>query len=274
VDQYTDFSYQTAERLTRSYSTSFGQSSLLFDATVRKHIYAIYGLVRIADEIVDTYKGKDAAKLLKDFEAHTFQALKSGYSTNPLIHAFALTAKEFGIGRDLIRPFFKSMRMDLKEIPYTQHLYEQYIYGSAEVIGLMCLKVFCLEEDYKQLESGARALGAAYQKVNFLRDIASDYHDRGRVYFPGVSFDSFTDRQKQRIEKDIERDLARAQQALKQLPKSARTAVAVSYAYYSELLKRIKKQNATYITTHRVRVPGYKKAQLFTKVRIGGGGLS
>lgn len=273
MDQYTAFSYQTAEKLTRAYSTSFGQSSLLFDKTVRKHIYAIYGLVRVADEIVDTYQGKDAAKLLKDFEAQTFQALKSGYSTNPIIQAFAVTAKEYGIGRDLIRPFFKSMRMDLKDVTYTQHLYEQYIYGSAEVIGLMCLKVFCLDDEYKKLESGAKSLGAAYQKVNFLRDIASDYHDRGRVYFPGVRFESFTDRQKQRIEKDIERDLAHAKQALAQLPKSARSAVAVSYAYYTELLNRIKKRDAAYITSHRVRVPDHKKAQLFAKVRLGWGKL-
>lgn len=274
MDQYTKLSYQTAEKLTMQYSSSFGQSSLLFNKRVRKHIYAIYGLVRIADEIVDTYQGKDAAKLLKDFEAQTFQALHTGYSTNPIIHAFALTAKEYGIGRELIRPFFKSMRMDLKPVTYTSHLYAQYIYGSAEVIGLMCLKVFCTDDkEYKSLEAGARALGAAYQKVNFLRDFGADFTERNRVYFPGLGFETFNNRQKQRIIKDIEHDFAKAKVALSQLPASAKTAVAISFAYYSELLNNLKKHDADYIKQHRVRVSNLKKLQLFAAVRLKQGSL-
>ena len=274
MDQYTKLSYQTAEKLTMQYSSSFGQSSLLFNKRVRKHIYAIYGLVRIADEIVDTYKGKDAAKLLKEFEAQTFQALHSGYSTNPIIHAFALTAKEYGIGRDLVRPFFKSMRMDLKPVTYTPHLYAQYIYGSAEVIGLMCLKVFREDNDeYKALESGARSLGAAYQKVNFLRDFGADFNERGRVYFPGLTYEKFTDRQKQRIIKDIEHDFTQARTALAKLPAGAKTAVAISFAYYSELLSNLKKHDADYIKEHRVRVTNLKKLQLFASVRLKQGSL-
>lgn len=269
MDLYTNTSYEAARLLTLRYSTSFGQSSKLFAPAIRKHIYAIYGLVRIADEIVDTYQGKDVAKILKDFESETFAALRSGYSTNPIVHAFVTTAKRYGISRDLIKPFFKSMRMDLKPQTYNTHLYKQYIYGSAEVIGLMCLKVFCDDETrYKRLERGARALGSAYQKVNFLRDIAADFRERGRVYFPGVTFETFTEKKKVALIRDIERDFAKAKPAINALPKTAQKAVAVSYAYYSELLRKLAKTSAETLKTRRVRVSGLKKARLFTKALL------
>ena len=274
MELYTTTSYEAARLLTLNYSTSFGQSSKLFAPDMRDHIYAIYGLVRIADEIVDTYKGKDAAKLLKDFEAETFAALRSGYSTNPIIHAFVTTAKRFGISRDLLRPFFKSMRMDLKTLAFTTHAYNQYIYGSAEVIGLMCLKVFCDDDAlYKKLEPGARALGAAYQKVNFLRDIAADYHERGRVYFPGVTFEAFNEKKKSMILRDITKDFAKAKPAVASLPIGARKAVAVSFVYYSELLRKLERTSAEKLKTTRIRVSTPKKIQLFVGTALRKGAL-
>lgn len=264
MELYTTTSYEAARLLTLRYSTSFGQSSKLFAPEIRDHIYAIYALVRIADEIVDTYQGKDASKLLKDFEAETFAALRTGYSTNPIIHAFVTTAKRFTISRDLLRPFFKSMRMDLKPQTFSKHTYAQYIYGSAEVIGLMCLKVFCDDATlYKKLEPGARALGVAYQKVNFLRDVAADYHERGRVYFPGVTFESLNEKKKAVILRDIKKDFAKAEPAVAALPVSARKAVSVSYAYYSELLSKLERTPVDTIKTTRIRVSTPKKLQLF-----------
>lgn len=272
MEFYTKTSYKLARDLTLRYSSSFGKSSKLFSPEIRDHIYAIYGLSRVADEIVDTYKGKDAAHVLKELEAHTFQAVKTGFSPNPLVHAFAITAKQYHIGRDLIRPFFKSMHMDLKPREYNQRLYQQYIFGSAEVIGLMCLKVFCDDKKlYKKLEPQARALGSAYQKVNFLRDMKADYEERGRVYFPDIHFDKFNDRQKSIIIKDIKKDFKKAKPAIAALPKSCRTAVAMSYAFYSELLRTLENTPAEKIKAERVRVGLHKKASVFIATRLKGG---
>ena len=269
MEQYTNISYRTARAVTLDYSTSFGQSSKLFSKDIRKHIYAIYGLVRVADETVDTYEGKDRARVIKELEAHTMQSLKNGFSPNPLVHAFVTTAKRYNIGRDLIRPFFKSMRMDLKPRTFTPHLYSIYIYGSAEVIGLMCLKIFCDDAvQYKQLETQACALGSAYQKVNFLRDIKSDYEDRGRMYFPDINFDKFNDRQKEIIIKDIKSDFTKAKPAIAQLPKNARTAVAISYVYYSELLKKLEHTSTEKIKAGRIRISALKKLQLLATTRL------
>ncbi len=272
MDQYTDVCYDTARTITLRYSTSFGKSSRLFSKAIRKHIYAIYGLVRVADEVVDTYQGKNTARVIKELEAHTLHALKTGFSPNPLVHAFVVTAKRYGIGRDLIRPFFKSMRMDIKPKTYGRHLYAVYIYGSAEVIGLMCLKVFCDDPvQYKQLENGARSLGSAYQKVNFLRDVKADYEERGRVYFPGIHFDTFNDRQKNIIIKDIRKDFQKAKTSVNDLPKNARAAVALSYAYYSELLKKLDRASVEDIKSSRIRVATFRKIALLAKVRLNKG---
>lgn len=268
MELYTKTSYQVARKVTLNYSTSFGKSSKLFSKSIRHHIYAIYGLVRVADEVVDTYKGKDMGRVIKELEAHTMQAVKTGFSPNPLVHAFAVTARRYGIGRDLIRPFFKSMQMDIKPKVFGSHLYALYIYGSAEVIGLMCLKVFCDDPaKYKQLEQGARALGSAYQKVNFLRDIKADYEERGRVYFPGISYEKFNDRQKNIIIKDIKKDFKQARQAVVQLPKNARAAVALSYVYYTELLKKLEHAPTEKITGGRIRISNPKKVALLVKTR-------
>ena len=264
MDLYTETSYQLSKILTLRYSTSFGSSTKLFATNLQPHIFAIYGLVRIADEIVDTYTGKDKKQLLSQLEKETYMSLKTGYSTNPIVHAFALTAKQYGITKQLIAPFFNSMRMDLKPQKYSQKLYEKYIYGSAEVIGLMCLKVFVEgdKQQYAALAPGAKALGSAYQKVNFLRDIASDYADRGRVYFPGVFFDDFDDDTKHEILSDIKKDFHAAHASLNNLPKSAQKAVKLSYNYYYELLKKLEKTPAETLKKTRVRVPTAKKIYL------------
>jgi 15-cis-phytoene synthase len=267
---YSDVAYKISERLTLAYSTSFGLSSRLFSKNIRMHIYAIYGLVRIADEIVDTYTGKGQKELLDTLEKETYVAIKSGYSVNPIVHAFALTAQNYNIDKELIAPFFDSMRIDAGYPKYNSEMYEDYIYGSAEVIGLMCLKVFVGGDtsQYKLLEGGARALGSAYQKVNFLRDFKDDYYALGRVYFPGVSFDSFSDAQKAMIIKDIDKDFKQAERAIIMLPRDARLAVKMSFIYYSELLDILRTSKASYIAKHRVRVSNSKKMILFAKAYI------
>ena len=264
MDTYTKFCYAASRDLTLTYSTSFGISSQLFSKSIRRHIYAIYGLVRIADEIVDTYPGADRREQLDSFEAETYIAMHSGYSTNPIIHAFSLTAREYAIEKKLITAFFKSMRMDLEPKVYTQTLYETYIYGSAEVIGLMCLRIFCNQDQilYGSLESGAKALGAAYQKINFLRDLGADYKELGRLYFPGLTFDSFNDKTKQTIIKDIRKDIASASDSLIRLPKSSRIAVNTSLTYYLKLLNKIERLPASEIKRKRVRINNAQKVLL------------
>lgn len=272
MELYTKTSYQLAQQLTLQYSTSFGKSISLFSTKIRPHIFAIYALARIADEIVDTYNGtvKVKAKLLNELEAEVAQAVKNQYSANPIVHAFALTAKAYDITSDLIDPFFASMRFDLEKTTYTKEIYQTYIFGSAEVIGLMCLKVFCEGDKklYKKLVPGAKALGSAYQKVNFLRDIASDFEDRGRVYFPGVQFDMFNEVDKAAIVAEINQELIIAKKALQSLPNSSRNAVLLSYSYYLELLRRIEKTPAEKLKTTRIRVPDTKKVALLFKASL------
>ena len=266
MELYTKVAYANSRQLTLSYSTSFGLSSRLFGKDIQKHIYAIYGLVRIADEIVDTYKGTDSSRLLDNLENDTYEAMKSRYSTNPIIHAFALTARQYDITQELIKPFFDSMRMDLHPQNYTDKNYEKYIYGSAEVVGLMCLKVFCDDNDqYDKLKIGASALGSAYQKVNFLRDLSEDYRILGRLYFPAVTFEDFNDKAKHRIVKDIKKDFATALPALQALPESSRKATMMSYVYYSKLLEKLEQTPAEIIKTTRIRLPSHRKLLLLAQ---------
>lgn len=270
MELYDRVAYDTSRHLTLSYSTSFGISSRFFSSSVKPHIYAIYGLVRIADEIVDTYKGSDAASLLDRLEHDTYAAIEAGYSTNPVIHAYAQTARRYGIGRPLIGPFFASMRMDLSPQTYSTDQYGAYIHGSAEVVGLMCLRVFCGGDDkrYGQLKAGAAALGSAYQKVNFLRDMAADYRELGRLYFPGVTFDSFDETAKKAIVDDIRRDFQKALPALRQLPPSSKKATMMSYVYYSELLRRLEAAPAARIKSQRIRVPSRRKLTLLFRTLL------
>ena len=271
MELYASTSYELAERLTKRYSTSFSLSSSLFDRAIRHHIYAVYGMVRIADEVVDTYRGNDAAEQLTALERDVMAAIASGYSTNPILHAFALTARQYGIDESLIHPFFESMAADLTATTFTQQEYTRYIYGSAEVVGLMCLRVFVLgdEDQYQAARDGAQKLGAAYQKVNFLRDMKADYDELGRVYFPGVQFDSFDEAAKQAIVADIEQDFAIADRAINELPANSRAAVRASYYYYHELLQQLKATPASILKTQRIRVPNWRKLALLAKARLG-----
>lgn len=270
MELYSSLSYRSSELLTRGYSTSFSLSSRFFPRAMRRHIYAIYGLVRIADEIVDTYKGSDARQLLDSLEEATYQAIGRQYDPNPIVQAFAETAKRHGITRELIEPFFASMRIDLNPQTYTDSLYREYIYGSAEVVGLMCLRVFCEGNDTKceELRAGASSLGSAYQKVNFLRDLKDDYQRLGRVYFPGVTFETFGEAQKQAIISDIEQDFTSAQASLKKLPKSSRVATAISYTYYRALLDKLRHTPAQEIKRRRIRISNQRKILLMLGVVV------
>jgi 15-cis-phytoene synthase len=270
MELYTTVSYEVSRHITQKYSTSFGVSTRLFSSDIKPHIYAIYGLVRVADEIIDTYRGNDAPKLLQALESEVYEALERGFSASPVVHAFGETARQYGITKQLIRPFFESMAMDEKQIVYTQAKYERYIYGSAEVVGLMCLRVFLSGDDteYDRLSDGARALGAAYQKVNFLRDLAADYRELGRIYFPGVTFDSFDDAEKRKIITDIEKDFAQAKAAVIELPLSSRRAVALSVIYYEALLSKIKNTPATLIKQKRIRINNRNKMLLYGRAKF------
>ena len=246
-------------------------SGRLFDAKIRPHIYAIYGLVRIADEIVDTYMGTDTREQLDALETHVLEQLKSKqpFSPNPIVQSFVVTAQRFNFGSELIKPFFKSMRTDITAKSFSKKSYDEYIYGSAEVIGLMCVKVFANDNTlYNNLKPGALALGRAYQKVNFLRDMRSDFYERGRVYFPGVSFESFNDTVKKEIEADIEKDFREAAASIQAIPRSARAAISTSYDYYWQLFIRLKRASATDIKTRRLRVPNTIKIAIFSKAKL------
>jgi phytoene/squalene synthetase len=264
---------ETASTVIRRYSTSFGLASRLLDAGVRQHVENIYALVRVADEIVDggvTDAGLDsvhAARYLNEFEAETEAAMQSGYSTNLVVHAFARTAREVGFGIELTEPFFHSMRMDLTDTEHDQQSFDRYVYGSAEVVGLMCLRAFVQgmpidDEQDERLVTGARALGAAFQKVNFLRDLAADFETLGRSYFPGIRVDSFTEEEKHRLLDDIDADLRTSAAVIPELPKGSRRAVALAQGLFAELSARLRKTPASQLVRARVRVPDAVKARI------------
>ena len=255
MNQYDAVAARTAELVTNAYSSSFGLASRLFPISIRSDIYNVYGLVRIADEIVDSYRGSDAREQLDTLELEVYAALERRYSTNLIVHAFQITARRHKIGQDLIAPFFYSMRLDTEPQVYTPALYAKYIEGSAEVVGLMCLKVFVKSTtEFRHLEPGARALGAAFQKVNFLRDLAADQTELKRFYFPNTTFEAFSEEVKKSIVDDIERDFALASNAVAQLPQSARPAVTAAYTYYLRLLWKLKAATAEEVLHKRVRI--------------------
>ena len=214
---YSQVSHKCSEIITRNYSTSFSLGIVMFQKSIRQPIYSIYGFVRLADEIVDTYKGENRQQLLNEFRHETFQAIHRKVSLNPVLHAFQEVVNQYDILPEHIDAFLDSMEMDLNKEVHDQESYNRYIYGSAEVVGLMCLKIFCAgnADQYNKLESYAQSLGSAFQKVNFLRDMKSDYDDRGRVYFPDVDFDNFTMEDKQRIEAEKEAERKRLQKLAK-----------------------------------------------------------
>ncbi|MFB9862342.1 phytoene/squalene synthase family protein [Rufibacter immobilis] len=255
---------ECSKLITQRYSTSFTLGIKTLHPRFHDPIYAIYGFVRFADEIVDTFHTHDKAGLLERFRQETYQALEEKISLNPVLHAFQLVVHRYHVDRSYIDAFLHSMEMDLEDYVYDCDLYKEYIYGSAEVVGLMCLRVFCEgnEELFERLKEPACALGAAFQKVNFLRDIRSDFHDRGRVYFPKVDFLKFCNQDKEEIEADIQADFDRAYQGILGLPKGARLGVYLAYIYYLKLFKKIKGLPAAHILAERVRVPDNTKLAL------------
>jgi phytoene/squalene synthetase len=237
---------------------------------LRQPIYDIYGLVRYADEIVDTFHDFDKAKLLAQFKIDTYTAIEQGISLNPILHRFQLTFRKYNIGQDLVEAFFNSMEMDLSKQDYDAAAYQNYIYGSAEVVGLMCLHIFCdgNKEKYEQLRSSAQSLGAAFQKVNFLRDIKADFEGLERMYFPNCDFTNFKPEDKQQIEADIQADFSAALKGIKLLPIKARFGVYVAYKYYYTLYKKIRKTQHDSILHTRIRIPDYGKLFILAKAKI------
>lgn len=273
LDLYTRASERAASVIINEYSTSFRLASRLLAAPVRQRVANIYALVRLADEIVDGatdgagLKRNEAASALTELEDQTHAALESGYCTNPIVHAFATTARATGIGTELTRPFFESMRSDLHQTTHDGDDFQQYVYGSAEVIGLMCLRTFLHGEnrtadERQRMESGARALGAAFQKVNFLRDLADDFQRLGRSYFPGVDVAEFTEAAKFDILDDIEQDFGVSRATLPLLPPSSRKAVVLAHSLFVELADRLYATPADRILTARVSVPTRTKLRL------------
>lgn len=250
--------------ITRRYSTSFSLGIRLFEQRFRGPICGIYGFVRFADEIVDTFHDYPKADLFTRFRQDTWQAIEEGISLNPVLHSFQAVVRKYGIDRDLIEAFLDSMEMDLTESAYDPEGYNEYIYGSAEVVGLMCLRVFCEGNDaqYQELKAPARRLGAAFQKINFLRDIKSDHEERGRVYFPGVDFTRFTQEDKWQIEADIKQDFDAALEGIRMLPKGSRLGVYLAYKYYTHLFLKIKSAPPQQVAQERFRLSGKRKVYL------------
>ncbi|MGY4539719.1 phytoene synthase [Mucilaginibacter sp. UYNi724] len=270
MNLFDETCFECSKLITTKYSTSFSTGIKAFDQRFRYPIYAIYGFVRYADEIVDTFYDHDQRLLIDEFKEETFKAIDRGISTNPVLHSFQQVVNHHNIDKDLIEAFLSSMKMDLDKTAYDNDGYKTYIYGSAEVVGLMCLQIFC-ENDvslYDQLVPKAKSLGSAFQKINFLRDIKSDYEDRGRTYFPEVDFTNFTETDKKIIETDIKQDFDDAFEGIKLLPKGSRLGVYVAYVYYLQLFKKIKATTAFTIMQKRIRVSNTQKLSLYFKARL------
>ena len=270
IQLFHDVSRQCSRITTEKYSTSFASAIRLLHPELRQPVYDIYGFVRFADEIVDTFHGYDQSSLLESFKTETYNAIERGISLNPILNSFQATINRYSIDHDLINAFFRSMEMDLYRSNYDDATYTEYIYGSAEVVGLMCLYIFCdgNKKQYSELEPAARSLGAAFQKVNFLRDMQADYKILSRTYFPGVDFMYFTPQMKAEIESDIANDFANAYQGIIALPWKARFGVYVAYKYYFSLFKRIRKIGASHILHRRVRIPDYQKALIVARAGV------
>ncbi|MBC7874585.1 MAG: phytoene/squalene synthase family protein [Ferruginibacter sp.] len=256
--------------VTENYSTSFSSAIRMLHKDLQKPVFNIYGFVRFADEIVDTFHAFDKSYLLANFKKETYDAIDRGISLNPILNSFQRTVNAYNIDLELIHAFFHSMELDISKAKYDKEGYTEYIYGSAEVVGLMCLYVFCegRKELYAALESPARALGAAFQKVNFLRDMKADYNGLARVYFPGCDFTNFTECQKKEIEADIHSDFRNAYQGIIKLPVKARFGVYVAYKYYLSLFKKITKMEPARVLEERIRIPNYRKAMIIFRAGV------
>lgn len=265
ISIYHEVGHLCSKITTNMYSTSFSSAIRLLHKDIRQPIYDIYGFVRFADEIVDTFHEYDKPMLLKEFKEDTWKAIDRKISLNPVLHSFQAAVHQYNIPHDLISAFLHSMEMDLDKSDYhnTTELSE-YIYGSAEVVGLMCLCVFCEGDiaQYERLKEPARKLGAAFQKINFLRDIQADYQTLSRTYFPGFNFYNFDEETKQQIEEDIAADFDAAVEGIRQLPWKARFGVYTAYKYYHTLFKKIRKMHPKKVLNERVRVPDIQKAYI------------
>jgi 15-cis-phytoene synthase len=267
---YDQLSREISKLTTQKYSTSFSLGVLFLDTSLRSAIYSIYGFVRLADEIVDSFHGFNKKKLLEDCKKQTYEAIENKISFNPILHAFQEVVNQYEIPLELIEAFLFSMEMDLEEREYNQETYQKYIYGSAEVVGLMCLKVFVdkNQKEYDRLLPSAKKLGSAFQKINFLRDIQSDNLDLGRTYFPEVDVKKITETDKKRIEKDIQQDFDAALKGILQLPKTSRFGVFLAYYYYISLFEKIKKISSQKIMNQRVRISNLNKYFMLFQAKI------
>jgi len=267
---FQEVSEQCSKITTERYSTSFSSAINLLHRDLRMPIYKIYGFVRFADEIVDTFHDYDKATLLQEFKKETYISIERRISLNPILNSFQETVNHFHIGHDLIEAFFKSMESDLDQNSYDEQGYKDYIYGSAEVVGLMCLHVFCEgnQAEYNDLKPYARSLGAAFQKVNFLRDVKADSEHLKRVYFPGVDFNRFTQEDKLSIEADIQNDFSHAYEGILKLPMKSRFGVYVAYKYYLSLFKKIKQSQPSILLEDRIRIPNYSKAMIVMRAGL------
>lgn len=269
VDFYIESSYRISELITKRYSTSFSVATSLLEKEKRRAIYAVYGFVRLADEIVDSFYGYDREFLLAKLEEDLHYALENRISTNSVLIAFADTVKRYGIRREHIDAFLESMRFDLTKVKYTNSAeLERYIYGSADVVGLMCLQVFCNGDSvlYDKLKAPAQKLGSAFQKVNFLRDLQKDMEGLGRIYFPEISDSTFDSRSKQQIEATIQQEFEEAWLGIKELPGRSKLAVALAYYYYAGLLRKIRKTSPEAVISQRIRIPNAAKYLIIAKV--------
>lgn len=256
--------------VTEKYSTSFASAIRMLHRHLQKPVYNIYGFVRLADEIVDSFHEHDKSFLLEQFRKETFDAIERKISLNPILNSFQKTVNEYNIDLKLVAAFFHSMNLDLHKSAYDVAGYREYIYGSAEVVGLMCLYVFCEGKQtlYEKLENSARALGAAFQKVNFLRDMRADYTGLSRIYFPGCDFNNFNETDKRKIEEDIENDFREAYTGICKLPLKARFGVYVAYKYYYSLFNKIRRMKPASVLQERIRIPNYRKAMIIFRAGV------
>ena len=284
LELYTDAAQKSARQVIYSYSTSFGLATKLIEPSVRKHIESIYAMVRVADEIVDGSAAQAALEEsalnpeaeIKEFESECYKAMKLGYSTNLVLHAFGVTARDVGIEKEIVKPFFDSMKMDLTDTEHDEASFKKYVYGSAEVVGLMCLRAFIKDKNYsdeqlKVLNEGALALGSAFQKVNFLRDLSADFSKLGRSYFPNVNVKNFDEETKNYLVKDIELELDKARNAIPLLPKTAARAVKAACELFGSLNKKISKTDASELIRTRISVSNGKKFLILVRSYLGAG---
>ena len=270
MNLFHEVSQDCSRITTEKYSTSFSSAIKLLHKDLRTPICNIYGFVRFADEIVDTFHGFDKALLFEEFKKATYDAIERGISLNPILHSFQMTVNQYGIDHALIDAFLYSMELDLGKHTYDRAGYETYIYGSAEVVGLMCLYIFCEgnQAQYDALKPAAKSLGSAFQKVNFLRDVKADFEGLDRMYFPDCDFANFTQADKLAIEQDIQKDFDEAYAGILNLPIKARFGVYVAYKYYLSLFKKIQRLEPAHILESRIRIPDYGKAFILAKAGI------